>query len=68
MRMAGWSGQSPGVTAHVGDDVTVNVRTIKSIPVIITASEAPSSFTIRGEIYLPRKGFEEMNADRHGKR
>ena len=48
----------------VGDDVTVNVRTIKSIPVIIASSEAPVSFTIRGEIYLPRKGFEEMNADR----
>ncbi len=49
---------------NVGDDVTINVRTIRSIPVKITASEAPSSFTIRGEIYLPRKGFEEMNADR----
>ena len=48
----------------VGDDVTVNVRTIKSIPVIIASSEAPVSFTIRGEIYLPRKGFEDMNADR----
>jgi DNA ligase (NAD+) len=49
---------------NVGDDVTVNVRTIRSIPVIITALKAPASFTIRGEIYLPRKGFEEMNADR----
>ncbi len=49
---------------NVGDDVTINVRTIRSIPVKITASEAPVSFTIRGEIYLPRKGFEEMNADR----
>ncbi len=48
----------------VGDDVTVNVRTIKSIPVVITSPEAPASFTIRGEIYLPRKGFEEMNTDR----
>jgi DNA ligase (NAD+) len=49
---------------NVGDDVTINVRTIRSIPVIITALKAPASFTIRGEIYLPRKGFEEMNADR----
>jgi len=48
----------------VGDDVTVNVRTIRSIPVTVTSSKAPLSFTIRGEIYLPRKGFEEMNADR----
>jgi len=48
----------------VGDDVTVNVRTIRSIPVRVTAPSLPSSFDIRGEIYLPRKGFDEMNAAR----
>ncbi len=48
----------------VGDDVTVNVRTIRSIPVRLTAAAIPSSFVMRGEIYLPRKGFEEMNAAR----
>ena len=48
----------------VGDDVTVNVRTIRSIPVRISASGVPSSFVIRGEIYLPLKGFREMNAAR----
>jgi DNA ligase (NAD+) len=48
----------------VGDDVTVNVRTIRSIPVRVTAAGIPSSFVMRGEIYLPRKGFEEMNAAR----
>lgn len=47
-----------------GDDVTVNVRTIRSIPVRITSSGAPSSFTIRGEIYIPRGAFEAMNAER----
>ena len=52
---------------NVGDDVTVNVRTIRSIPVRITASGAPEMFVIRGEIYLPRKGFEEMNADRQAR-
>ena len=50
-----------------GDDVTVNVRTIRSIPVSITASGVPEMFVIRGEIYLPRKGFEEMNADRQSR-
>jgi len=50
-----------------GDDVTVNVRTIRSIPVRVTAPDLPSSFVIRGEIYLPRKGFEEMNAARREK-
>ena len=48
----------------VGDDVTVNVRTIRSIPVRINAPGAPSSFVVRGEIYLPLKGFNEMNAAR----
>jgi len=48
----------------VGDDVTVNVRTIRSIPVRLNAAGIPSSFVMRGEIYLPRKGFEEMNAAR----
>lgn len=48
----------------VGDDVTVNVKTIRSIPVRVTAAGIPRAFTIRGEIYLPRKGFEEMNAAR----
>ena len=48
----------------VGDDVTVNVRTIRSIPVRINAPGAPSYFVVRGEIYLPLKGFNEMNAAR----
>lgn len=48
----------------VGDDVTVNVRTIRSIPVRVSAAGIPSSFVLRGEIYLPRRGFEEMNAAR----
>jgi DNA ligase (NAD+) len=52
---------------NVGDDVTVNVRTIKSIPVRVSAPGIPSSFTVRGEIYIPRKGFEEMNAGRQSK-
>ncbi len=48
----------------VGDDVTVNVRTIRSIPVRISASGVPSSFVIRGAIFLRLNGFSEMNAAR----
>jgi DNA ligase (NAD+) len=48
----------------VGDDVTANVRTIRSIPLKVSAPDLPSLFVARGEIYLPRKGFEEMNAAR----
>ncbi|MCU0377016.1 MAG: NAD-dependent DNA ligase LigA [Bacteroidales bacterium] len=47
-----------------GDDVTMNVRTIRSIPLRITSPGALSSFTIRGEIYIPRSEFEAMNAER----
>lgn len=47
-----------------GDSVTANVRTIRSIPVKVSSATAPRSFEMRGEIYLPRRGFEEMNAER----
>ena len=46
-----------------GDDVTSNVRTIKSIPLKLQG-DPPAEFEIRGEIFMPHKGFEEMNADR----
>ena len=46
-----------------GDDVTSNVRTIKSIPLKLQG-RPPSEFEIRGEIFLPHKGFDEMNQDR----
>jgi DNA ligase (NAD+) len=51
----------------VGDDVTANVRTIRSIPVRVSAAGIPSLFVMRGEIYLPRRGFEEMNAARQAR-
>ena len=50
-----------------GDDVTVNVRTIRSIPVRVSAPGLPPSFALRGEIYMPRRGFEEMNRIRQQK-
>ena len=48
-----------------GDDVTANVRTIKSIPLKLQGNP-PAEFEIRGEIFMPHKGFEEMNKDRVG--
>ena len=47
-----------------GDDVTRNVKTIKAIPLVLQAGDYPSEFEIRGEIFMPRKGFEEMNQER----
>jgi DNA ligase (NAD+) len=45
-----------------GDDVTNNIRTIKSVPIKLKAN-FPDSFEIRGEIILPFAGFEKMNQD-----
>lgn len=47
-----------------GDDVTANVRTIRSIPLVLTGNEYPSEFEIRGEILMPWKVFERLNAER----
>ena len=52
-----------------GDDVTANVKTIRSIPLVLHPSSSalrlpPSTFEIRGEILMPWKVFERLNAER----
>jgi len=47
-----------------GDNVTENVRTIKSIPLVLQKSDYPKEFEIRGEIIMPHKVFEELNIKR----
>ena len=47
---------------QVGEDITANVRTIKSIPLKLSGSDFPQLLEVRGEIYLPRAGFEKINA------
>jgi len=47
-----------------GDDVTTNIKTIRSIPLRLVGSGFPELFEVRGEIILPRPGFEKMNLDR----
>jgi len=47
-----------------GDDVTLNVKTIKSIPWKITGKVTPSDFVIRGEILMPRAVFDRLNVER----
>ncbi len=44
-----------------GDDVTRNVKTIRSIPLTLHGTGFPTEFDIRGEIFLPREGFDKMN-------
>jgi len=47
-----------------GDDVTANVRTIKSIPDAIRNAQVPDEFIVRGEILLPRPAFNRLNEER----
>ncbi|MGE0088782.1 MAG: NAD-dependent DNA ligase LigA [Bacteroidales bacterium] len=47
-----------------GDDVTNNVKTIKSIPLTLQGNNFPDEFEIRGEIFLPHSSFERMNAEK----
>lgn len=47
-----------------GDDVTNNVKTIRSIPLVILGDNYPREFEIRGEILMPWSSFERLNAER----
>ena len=47
-----------------GDDVTANVKTIRCIPLVLPGTGYPHEFEIRGEILMPWKGFERLNAER----
>lgn len=44
-----------------GENITENVRTIKSIPLRLQMQHPPSSLEVRGEIYMPKAGFEKLN-------
>lgn len=46
-----------------GDDVTNNIKTIRSIPLTLKGNDYPEKFDIRGEIILPFAGFEKMNQE-----
>ena len=48
----------------VGEDVTANVRTIRSVPLTITVAKGlPDVFEVRGEVYFPLAGFEKLNRE-----
>jgi len=46
-----------------GEDITQNLRTIRSIPLSVSG-EAPPRFEVRGEVFLPRAGFTKLNQER----
>jgi DNA ligase (NAD+) len=53
----------------IGEDVTTNVRTIRSVPLQVSAAKLtkaklPQQFEVRGEVVLPQKAFAQMNVER----
>lgn len=47
-----------------GDDVTANVKTIRTVPLVLSGSGWPGEFEIRGEVLMPWNVFERLNSDR----
>lgn len=47
-----------------GDDVTNNVKTIRTIPLKLKAKDLPAAFEVRGEIFLPKEVFIQLNKER----
>ncbi|MBR4864666.1 MAG: NAD-dependent DNA ligase LigA [Oscillospiraceae bacterium] len=45
---------------NVGEDVTENIKTIRSVPMVL--ENAPSRLIVRGEVFMPKKSFEALNA------
>jgi DNA ligase (NAD+) len=46
---------------YTGDDITANIRTVRSVPVTLRGDGHPGALEVRGEVYLPVKAFERLN-------
>lgn len=46
-----------------GEDITTNVRTIRAIPLKLQGDNIPARLEVRGEVFLPRAGFEKINEE-----
>jgi DNA ligase (NAD+) len=47
-----------------GDDITANLRTLRSLPLQLEPPAGPAVLEVRGEVYMTRSGFEKLNAER----
>ena len=46
---------------YTGEDITANIRTIPSVPLKLRGDNVPELVEVRGEVYMPREGFETLN-------
>ena len=46
---------------YTGEDITANIRTIASVPLTLRGSDFPQTVEVRGEVYMPRAGFDRLN-------
>ncbi len=51
-----------------GEDITQNIKTIRAIPLIFRGKKIPGLIEIRGEVYMERKAFQDLNKEREQKR
>ncbi len=55
---------------ETGEDITNNIRTIQMVPLHLRGKDFPSVLEVRGEVYMPKKGFNELNkrAEKNGEK
>src|SRR3546814_1220243 len=67
MRISDWSSDvcssdlATRGDGETGEDVTANLRTIRAIPLRLRGDGGPRVLEVRGEVYMPRAGFEKYN-------